>query len=59
MVESIQNTQMNSKESYKAAFWFATGWALISIIVVIGFVRIGKAKSDLTADEKAIAHETE
>ncbi|KAI1470104.1 membrane transporter [Daldinia caldariorum] len=40
-------------ESYKVAFWFAVGCGAGVILIVLGFIRIGKAKSDLTADEKA------
>jgi MFS family permease len=53
LVESTQNTQTNPNEMYKAAFWFASGSAIISLIITVVFVHIGRAQSDLTADEKA------
>lgn len=53
MVESSQNTKAKPKEMYKAVFWFATGSAVISLIITAVFVRMGKAKSDLTVDERA------
>ncbi|KAI1383321.1 membrane transporter [Hypoxylon trugodes] len=40
-------------QSYKVAFWFAVGCGAMVIILVLGFIRIGRAKSDLTVDEKA------
>ncbi|KAI8964924.1 membrane transporter [Daldinia sp. FL1419] len=39
-------------ESYKVAFWFAVGCGAGVILLVLGFIRIGKAKSDFTVDEK-------
>lgn len=44
---------LGQKESYKIACWFGVGCAGVSLILLVGFVRIGKAKSDLTVDEKA------
>ncbi|KAI1454363.1 membrane transporter [Annulohypoxylon moriforme] len=40
-------------ESYKVAFWFAAGCGAIVIMLVLGFIRIGRAKSDFTVEEKA------
>ncbi|KAI0842205.1 membrane transporter [Hypoxylon sp. FL0890] len=40
-------------ESYKVAFWFAVGCGAMFILLVLGFTRIGRAKSDLTVEEKA------
>ena len=57
MVESTQKPEPGFKETYKPAFWFGTGASVVSLIVIIAFVRIGKAKSDLTADEKGHAHQ--
>lgn len=39
-------------ESYKAAFWYQTGLALVGGLIVVFFVRIHHAKSDLTVDER-------
>ncbi|MCJ1284521.1 hypothetical protein MMC26_003854 [Xylographa opegraphella] len=41
------------KESYKSAFWFGVGCASFSLILLVLFVKIEKAKSDLTVEEKA------
>ncbi|KAK6954072.1 hypothetical protein Daesc_004034 [Daldinia eschscholtzii] len=45
-------------ESYKVAFWFAVGCGAGVILIVLGFIRIGKAKSDFTVDEKAQQRQT-
>jgi MFS family permease len=55
MVESTQNTEIDSNGMYKAAFWFATGCAVTSLLITAAFVRMGRAKSALTADELAEA----
>ncbi|KAI9837458.1 MAG: hypothetical protein M1819_007106 [Sarea resinae] len=44
--------------SYKSAFWFALACAVVSVVVMAGFVRMNTAKSELTADEK-VARELE
>jgi len=41
------------KQSYKSAFWFGVGCAVFSLILLVVFVKIDKAKSDLTVEEKA------
>jgi MFS family permease len=53
MVESRVKTKTDQKGAYTAVFWFAAGCACISLVIIAAFVRIGKAKSELTADEKA------
>lgn len=40
------------RKSYQAAFWFQVGLAGFALAVVIAFVRIESAKSELTVDEK-------
>jgi len=40
-------------KSYKAAFWLEIGLAAVALVILIGFVKIDKAKSQLTADELA------
>ena len=49
----------NAGESYKTAFWFAVGCGGVVILLVLGFIRIGRAKSDLTAEEKARSRKPE
>ena len=52
LVESTQKST-KSKGTYRAAFWFATGSAIVSIVIIAASVHMGKAKSDLTVDERA------
>ncbi|KAL7629030.1 hypothetical protein AAE478_000548 [Parahypoxylon ruwenzoriense] len=40
-------------QSYKVAFWLGVGCGGAIILVVLGFIRIGRAKSDFTVEEKA------
>lgn len=48
-----QTSHLGSKKSYKMAFWFGTGCAGVALLLLVLFVRIDRAKSDLTYDEKA------
>jgi MFS family permease len=41
------------KHSYKVVFWFGVACAVVALILLVGFVKIDAATSDLTADEKA------
>jgi len=41
------------RQSYKVAFWLATALSSFGLIVMFLGVRIGKASSDLTVDERA------
>jgi len=38
--------------SYQCVFWFEVALATVALIIMFIFVRVEKAKSDLTADEK-------
>ncbi len=40
------------RESYKVAFWMATALASTGLIIMAFWVKIGKASSDLTVDER-------
>ena len=46
-------SHLGLRRSYKVACWFGVGCAGVSLLLLVGFVKIDKAKSDLTADEKA------
>lgn len=48
MIERYEKT-----EAYRGAFYFGIGAAVTSLIIIIVFVRIGRAKSELTTDERA------
>lgn len=51
---AVTNTaHLGLKQSYKVAFWFGVACAGVALLLLVGFVKIDKAKSDLTADEKA------
>jgi hypothetical protein len=39
-------------KSYKAIFWFGVAASSTALLIMALFVKIEKAKSDLTADEK-------
>ncbi|KAF2740123.1 MFS general substrate transporter [Polyplosphaeria fusca] len=47
-----QTANRGQRQSYKVAFWFATGVAAAGLIVMFSGVRIGKAESGLTEDER-------
>jgi hypothetical protein len=48
-----QTADRGQRGSYKVAFWFATATAAAGLIVMLIGVRIGKAESGLTEDERA------
>lgn len=41
------------KRSYQSVFWFQFACSVLAVVIMIGFVRIRKAESDLTTDERA------
>ncbi|PVI01072.1 MFS general substrate transporter, partial [Periconia macrospinosa] len=47
-----QTADRGRKESYKVAFWMATGFAGAGLIIMFFGVKIGKASSDLTIEER-------
>jgi hypothetical protein len=49
----VSNTaHQDQKQSYKNAFWFEMACGATAMIIFMGFVRVDKAKSDYTADER-------
>lgn len=50
-----ENEGQGRRKSYQIAFWLATALAGAGLIVMILGVRIGKASSDLTIEEKALS----
>lgn len=50
-IVQIQTKNLGVRESYKAVFWFQTSLAVTGLLIVLFFVRIRHAKSELTADE--------
>lgn len=51
-VVAIETRWQGEKQSYKNVFWFELACGAAALILFVGFVRIDRAKSDLTADEK-------
>lgn len=47
-----ETMHLGLKGSYQAVFWYQLACATVALVVMLGFVRIRKAESDLTADEK-------
>lgn len=45
-------SRLGKKASYQATFWFAVGCAGFALLVIVVGIRIDKAKSDLTVEEK-------
>ena len=53
LVQVYTEEYVGHRKSYQAAFWFQVGLAGLAIALVVGFVRIESAKSELTVDERA------
>ncbi|TKA61850.1 hypothetical protein B0A55_11550 [Friedmanniomyces simplex] len=51
-IVSTYTADQGQRQSYKNVFWFELACGGVALVVFMGFVRIEKAKSDLTADEK-------
>ncbi|KAI9681995.1 MAG: hypothetical protein M1817_000049 [Caeruleum heppii] len=52
-ITASETAHLLEEKSYKAVFWFALGCAAVALIILVGFVKIDKAKSDMTADERS------
>ncbi|KAK3708874.1 hypothetical protein LTR37_011204 [Vermiconidia calcicola] len=48
----VSETGGSERESYKHAFWFELGCGALAMVVFLGFVRMGRAESDFTYEEK-------
>lgn len=48
-----ETEERGKRESFKIAFWLATALSVAGLVVMFLGVNIGRAKSDLTQDEKA------
>lgn len=46
-----ETTYLGLKGSYKAAFWFGVACAGVALVFLL-FIKMGKAESDLTVEEK-------
>ena len=54
-VTQTGTAHLGLKGSYQSVFWYQLACSVLSLVIMIGFVRIRKAQSDLTADERAAA----
>ena len=54
-----KTAHLGLKRSYQSVFWYQLGCSLFALVVMVGFVRIKKAESEMTADEKAAAESEE
>jgi len=52
-VTQTQTGHLGLKGSYQAVFWYELGCAVLALVIMLGFVRIKKAKSEMTVDERA------
>ena len=52
-VTQTETAHLGVKRSYQVVFWYQLACAGVALAVMLGFVRIKKAKSELTADERA------
>ena len=52
-VTQTQTAHLGMKRSYQAVFWYQLACATLALFILLAFVRIKKAKSELTVDERA------
>ena len=52
-VTQTQTAHLGLKASYQAVFWYQLGLAVLALGIMMAFVRVRKAKSELTVDERA------
>lgn len=51
-VTQTQTAHLGLKRSYQSVFWYQLACSALALVIMIGFVRIKSAKSDVTADER-------
>jgi MFS family permease len=51
-IVETQTMSLGKWKSYKIVFGFQTGLCILGLLIILGFVRIRHAKSELTVDEK-------
>ncbi|PVH92501.1 MFS multidrug transporter [Periconia macrospinosa] len=52
---AAETASKGSRQSYKAVFWYAVGCATVSVVLLVGFVKIEEAKSELKEGEESPA----
>jgi MFS family permease len=48
----IQTSHLGRRQSYKVVFWFHVACSGLSLLIMVLFVRVNPAKSELTVDER-------
>ncbi|DAA72977.1 TPA_exp: Uncharacterized protein A8136_4902 [Trichophyton benhamiae CBS 112371] len=56
-VAQVATLDQGRKHSYRVVFWFNTACASVALLIIVLFVRVNPAASDLTVDEKKRQHE--
>ena len=56
-VTQTQTARLGLKRSYRSVFWYQLAVQATALLIMLVFVRIRRAESDLTADEKAALEE--
>ncbi|GBF61962.1 efflux pump [Trichophyton mentagrophytes] len=56
-VAQVATLDQGRKQSYRVVFWFNTACASVALLIIVLFVRVNPAASDLTVDEKKRQHE--
>ena len=58
MLRTQQSQQgVDTRRTYQIVLWYASGCAFVTLMLFTCSIRVGKAESDLTADEKRQAAE--
>ena len=52
-VTQTETVHLGLKRSYQSVFWYQLACSVLALVVMAGFVRIRKAESEMTADERA------
>ena len=52
-VAQTQTAHLGLKLSYQAVFWYQFACSVLALVIMMGFVRIRKAQSEMTVDERA------
>lgn len=56
-ITQTQTASSGLKESYQYVFWYQLAVQCLAMLIMLAFVRVRKAESDLTADERAAREE--
>jgi hypothetical protein len=57
--ESEKKNRATDLQGYRYVFWFEVAIAAGALLIMLAFVRLDRAKSDLTADEKELYRQRE